>query len=303
MGSAAGAVWYRFFLAGLIGIYTLVGFELSADLTEEAVDSQKMVPRGILYAELAAGILGMFALIGFTLAIHDLKAVQASALPIVTIGDYWLPHGVVRILIALVAFAMFALVVVNQAAQARLLFSMGRDNMLPFSKIFKRVNPRTQTPIMALLIGGAASIAFMVYGYAQTNSFATLIGSTSIAPYLVYLFIVVSYMWRRPTLASVKGGFNLGRAGVPLMIAGLLWVVGALLILTLPAPFHGADKVVGGAAVIAFLWWLFVLRGRIITKKSGVELFGVTAARLGSDLEAPAGGAAAPSTTIPGRPS
>jgi amino acid transporter len=284
IGSVGGAAWYRFFLAGLIGIYTLVGFELSADLTEEAVKSQRDVPRGILIAVASAGALGMLALIGFTLGIHNLHAVQSSSLPIVTIGDYWMPSWLVKVLIFLVAFAMFALVVVNQAAQARLLFSLGRDNMLPFSRFFRAVNTRTRTPILALIIGGVVSVAFMVYGYAQTNSFTTLVGSTSTAPYIVYLFIVVSYMWRRSELAAVKGGFNLGRAGKPIMIVALIWVIGALLVLILPAPFHGADRVVGGAAVVALLWYFIVLRGRLRRKEAGVALFGETSASVSGEL-------------------
>ena len=111
----------------------MVGFELSADLTEEAVDSQKAVPRGILTGVISAAVLGMFALICLTIAIPDLGTVQQATLPIVTIADAYLPVGVVKVFIVVVAFSMIALVVANQAAQARLLYSMGRDNMLPFS--------------------------------------------------------------------------------------------------------------------------------------------------------------------------
>ncbi len=280
MGTAGGSTWYRFALAGLLGIYTMVGFELSADLTEEAVDSQRAVPRAILTGIIGSAVLGMLALICFTIVMPDLKTVQGAALPLVTIGDYWLPHALVRVLIAVVAFSMIALVVANQAAQARLLYSMGRDNMLPFSGAFRAVNSRTRTPILALLIGGAISIAFMIYGYLQSNSFATLIGSTSIAPYIVYLLIVGSYVRRRSELDSVRGGFSLGRLGPVLMAVGLAWVVVALLILTLPAPFHGADKVVAGAAVVAVVWHVLVLRNRIRKGTAGVVPFNVTVPKL-----------------------
>ncbi|MCW2686906.1 MAG: amino acid permease, partial [Mycobacterium sp.] len=243
-GGSAGNLWNasgtegggigHFVLAGLLGIYTMVGFELSADLTEEAVDSQKAVPRGVLAGVIGSAVLGMLALICFTVAIPNLAEVQASDAPIVTIADFYLPTAVVKISIAVVAFSMIALVIANQAAQARLMYSMGRDNMLPFSRHFRAVNPRTQTPLRALIIGGVVSVCFMVYGFLQTDSFTTLVGATSIAPYLVYLLIVGSYVRRRSTLASAEGGFDLGRWGVPLMIAGLVWIVTALLILTLP---------------------------------------------------------------------
>jgi amino acid transporter len=283
-GTVIGSGVYRFALAGLIGIYTLVGFELSADLTEEAVDSQRAVPRGILVGLVSAVVLGMFALVCFALAIPNLKAAQGSSLPLVTIAQHYMSTDVVHILTFLVAFSMFALVVMNQAAQARLLYSMGRDNMLPFSKVFKSVNARTRTPLLSLVIGGIASVALMVYGYLQSNTFATLIGATSIAPYLVYLLIVISYMRRRSELAAVKGGFNLGRWGVPLMVIGLVWITLALVVLVLPHIFHGADKVVGGALVIALLWWLLCLRRRLARGEAGVARFETTALDVGHDL-------------------
>ena len=285
LGTVGGATWYRFALAGLLGIYTMVGFELSADLTEEAVDSQRAVPRGILTGIIGSAVLGMLVLICFTVAMPSLSDAQKSSLPLVTIGDYWLPHGLVRVLIAIVAFSMIALVVANQAAQARLLYSMGRDNMLPFSSVFRSVNPRTRTPLRALVIGGIVSVGFMIYGYLQSNSFATLIGSTSIAPYVVYLLIAGSYIRKRNSLAKVRGGFNLGPLGWPLMIIGLVWIVLALLILTLPQPFHGADKVVGGAALLAILWHVLVLHKRIKKGQSGVERFDRTVGSL--DLSGP----------------
>ena len=92
-----------------------------------------------------------------------------------------------------------------------------------------------------------------------------------------------SYTRRRATLASVLGGFNLGPFGVPLMAIGLAWIVLALLILTLPEPFHSADKVVGGAAVLAVLWHLLVLRRRIHNGVAGVPAFERTAPQLEAD--------------------
>lgn len=263
----------HFVMAGLLGIYTMVGFELSADLTEEAVDSQKAVPRGVLTGVIGSAVLGMLALICFTVAIPNLEAAQGSSAPIVTIAEFYLPSSVVKVFIVVVAFSMIALVIANQAAQARLMYSMGRDNMLPFSAHFRAVNARTQTPVRALVIGCVISVGFMVYGFLQSDSFTTLVGATSIAPYLVYLLIVGSYMRRRPALAAAPGAFNLGRWGVPLMVVGLVWIVTALLILTIPSDFHGAVKVVAGATVLAVLWHVLVLRGRIKRGESGVAKF------------------------------
>src|SRR5215471_10553847 len=79
------ATWYSIALASLLGIFTLVGFELAADMSEDAVNPVRSVPRGVIWAVAGSVILGMIALIGFTVAIPDLKAVETSALPLLTI--------------------------------------------------------------------------------------------------------------------------------------------------------------------------------------------------------------------------
>jgi amino acid transporter len=196
----------------------------------------------------------------------------------VTIAEHWLPTALVRLLVFLVAFSMYALVVVTIAGAGRLVFSLGRDNMLPASRHLADVSPKTKTPIKALLTCGAIMMAMMFWGYFQTDAFATLIGATSLAPYLVYLLIVVAYIVRRRTLAQVEGGFNLGRFGVPLMCFGLVWIVCAVLTLSLPAPFHGAVKVVAGGAVLAALWYFLVLRRRIAAGNAGVALYSANSA-------------------------
>jgi amino acid transporter len=237
------------------------------------VESQHSVPRGIIAGVCISAVLGMFALISFTLAIPNIKAVQASSLPLVTIADHWMAHGIVRVIVLLVAFSMFALDVITIAACGRLIFSLSRDNMLPFSKQLREVGHRSQTPMTALLVSGAIMIALMWWGYLQSSAFGTLIGATSLAPYLVYLLIVVVYLLKRQTLQQVRGGFNLGRYGLPVMIVALIWVVTACLVLILPTPFHGADKIVGGGFVLALLWYVFVLRHRIKAGTAGVNLF------------------------------
>ena len=263
------AAWYSIALAALVGIYTLVGFELAADLSEEAVNAGHTVPRAVIWAVVGSGVLGMIALIGFTIAIPDLKAVEQPGLPLLTIGGYWLGSGLTKVFIGFVVFSMFAIIVVGAAAQARLVYSLARDNMLPFSAWFRKVNPRTQTPIIALVVFGVLDIAFMIYGYLQTNAFGTLVAATAIIPYIIYFLITVAYARKRAVLEHVPGDFHLGRWAKPVIGLVLAWTVLVMLILALPAPFHGSDKVIAGGAVLAALWYFLVLRGRLRNGTAG----------------------------------
>src|SRR5207244_5911104 len=103
-------------------------------------------------------------------------------------------------------------------AQARLVYSMSRDNMLPFSGALRKINARSQTPIVALLVFGVIDLGVMFYGYKQPSSFGTLVGATAIIPYIIYFLITLAYAVKRRTTDSLPGAFNLGRWAWPVII-------------------------------------------------------------------------------------
>ena len=75
----------------------------------------------------------MIVLIGFTLAIPAGPTFEQGGLP--GVFEYWLGAPLARTFIGVVVFSMFALTVIGGAANARLLYAMARDNMLPGSSL------------------------------------------------------------------------------------------------------------------------------------------------------------------------
>jgi amino acid transporter len=260
--------WYAFALAGLLGAFTLVGFELAA---EDAVNPRRSVPRGVIWAVAGSAVLGMVALIGFTVAIPQLKTVEAAPLPLLAIAGYWLPSWLVKVFVAFVVFSMFAILVVGAGAQARLAFSMSRDNMLPFSRALRRVNARSQTPIVALLVFAVIDLGVMIYGYLQASAFGTLVGATAIIPYIIYFLITIAYAVKRRTTDSIPGAFTLGRWAWPVIGFVLVYSALIMVVLSLPAPFHGADKVLLYGFILAALWYVGALYRRLRRGTAGVK--------------------------------
>jgi amino acid transporter len=264
--------WYAFALAGLLGAFTLVGFELAADMSEDAVNPRRSVPRGVIWAVVSSAVLGMIALIGFTVAIPNLKQVEApGTLPLLTIAHYWLPSWLVKVFVAFVIFSMFAILVVGAGAQARLAYSMARDNMLPFSRALRKVNPRSQTPIIALLVFAVVDVGVLFYGYLQTSAFGTLVGATAIIPYIIYFLITLAYAVKRRTTDSIPGAFTLGRWAWPVIGFVLAYSALIMVVLSLPAPFHGADKVLLYGFLLAVLWYVGALYWRLRRGTAGVK--------------------------------
>jgi amino acid transporter len=265
---------YAFALAGLMGAFTLVGFELAADMSEDAVNPRQSVPRGVIWAVAGSAVLGMIALIGFTVAIPSLSGVEdptKAPLPLLYIASYWLPSWLVKVFVAFVIFSMFAILVVGAGAQARLAYSMARDNMLPFSGALRKVNSSTQTPIIALLVFAVVDVGVTWYGYLQASAFATLVGATAIIPYIIYFLITAGYAYKRRTLDSIPGAFSLGRWAWPVIIFVLIYSALIIFVLSVPSPFHAADKVVGYGAGLALLWYVAALVWRLRRGTAGVK--------------------------------
>ena len=264
------ATWYSFALAGLLGAFTLVGFELAADLAEDAVDPRHHVPKGVIWAVVVSAVLGMVALVGFTVAIPNIKDVESSPLPLVTIASFWLPHWLVKVFIGFVVFSMFAIGVIGVGAQARLAFSMARDNMMPFSKHLKKVNATTQTPIVALLVFMVVDMAVMWYGYLQASTYGTLVGATAIIPYIIYFLVTVAYAVKRKTTDSIPGAFSLGPFAWPVIGFVLAYTMAVMVALSAPSTFHGADRFLGYGIGLAALWYAVALFWRLKRGTAGV---------------------------------
>lgn len=266
--------WYAIVLASLIGVYTIVGFESAADMSEESVDARRSVPRAIVGSVVASAVLGMIVLIGFTVATPNAGLLAQNGVGLPNVFEYWLGRSLARAFTGVVVFSMFALTVIGAASNARLMFAMARDNMLPGSRVLRRINPRTRTPIGALVTSYLLAVAVMIYGYDSSNAFGTLVAATALVPFLVYLLTVVAYGARRRNLERLPGAFHLGRFAVPVFVVSLGWLVAVVLALALPHEFHKADYYVGGGIVLAALWWVVGLRRRLRAGTAGPQHIG-----------------------------
>lgn len=262
--------------AALMGIFTIVGFELAADLGEEAVAARVTVPKAVIYSVVTSAVLGMVALIGFTIAIPDLAKISASAVPLPDIVSYWMGDLWTKVFMVIVIFSIFALDVVGLAATGRLIYSFSRDNILPFSSALRKVNERTQTPIRSLATASGLGLLFVAAGYITQvtgrgqNAFLLLVTATATLPFIVYFLTVLAYVLRRARMEKLPQAFDLGRWAKPVMYAALAWTVIALGALMIPRDFWPADWIVVIVLALAAGWYFAVLRGRLARGEAGV---------------------------------
>lgn len=274
-GLHGGRIWGGVAAALVMGLFSLTGFESAGDLSEEAVGAAGSIPRAVLFSLLGTGVLGFVALVCFTLALpsHGVGAVAASATPVADILTHRLGSTATRVLLIFPLLAALGTALSVVAVQGRLLFALARDNVAPGSATLRRVNGATRTPVVALVAGTVISSLLVVYANQDGHSFSTLIGSTAIFPYLVYLMLTFGYARRRRELAEATphGRFSLGRWGTVVLVVSGVWLVAALCLLMIPTGYHDADLVVAAVLAVGLGWWATALRRRIVQRRAGVE--------------------------------
>jgi amino acid transporter len=252
-------------LALLLPVYTLAGWEGSADLAEETNDPRAVAPKAMLRSVVISGVAAFFVYAVFAMAIPGSigHTVNGTANPMVAIFQNHF-GAVPADLLQIVAFiAMLSALLANITVATRTTFSLARDNMLPFSRVWSSVNPRTATPIFTILAVGVFAIGVnLLSGGLVTN----VLSVVNIALYLTYgsTCVAVLIAHRRGSIPEAPARyFNLGRALIPVTLACLTFCAAVIVFTIGPASSHAILLYAiyfEGAGVV---WYLAAVRPRL----------------------------------------
>lgn len=178
------------FSGAAILCYSFLGFDAVSSLSEETRDARRTIPRAILLVTLIGGLLFIVVSLLSNLAVPDWTSYSSpdAAANDVTfaVGGKWFE---IFFTAAFVAGCVGA-VTAQQATAARLLFSMGRDGVLP-RRVFGTLHPKWQTPLSATLVISAIALVSLVvaltFASSMINFGALVIGIVWVALGVVYL--------------------------------------------------------------------------------------------------------------------
>jgi amino acid transporter len=141
---------------GAILALAFLGFDAVSTLSEEAKDPRKSIPRAIMLTTLAGGVIFTVCAWVAGLVFPDYAHLSASA---PTLDLMHRAGGVVLAGLFTAAFVAgsFAAAMTSQVSVSRILYSMGRDGMLP-KKVFGRLHLRFKTPFLAIIIVGVLGL-------------------------------------------------------------------------------------------------------------------------------------------------
>lgn len=228
-------------VASIAAAYVMIGFDSAGEMSEETRHPRRVAPRTILTALTAAGVLASLLVLAALMAAPSLSDGHLGTDGLSYVLTSRLGSGVGRALLCDVALAIAVATLAIQTSATRMLFSMARDRALPFSGTLSRVSPRTGQPPAPALVVGALAAAVLLIAFASPDAWLA-IGTTCIVMlYLAYSMVTGPQLLRRlrsplPAAVDESGApaFSLGRWGVPVNAAALLYGLAMTLDLAWP---------------------------------------------------------------------
>ena len=149
---------------------------------------------------------------------------------------------------------MFSATLAIQASASRVMFSMARDNRLPFGKFLAKVNKRTGTPVITGIAVSLLAILVLLVNLGQSSVFAAIASVSVVIVYLAYLMVTVPALIHRLRGTSLSYGppvMDLGKWGIPVNLIAV--VMGGLLVVNIGWPRQEVYNPAGDSVVPAVL--------------------------------------------------
>lgn len=173
------------FYAGFISFYAYIGFEDIVNIAEETIDPRKVVPLAIILSLVFSTLIYVTLSIACTLFIPS-DVFSSSNAPLVSIIEYKGYDPTIMALVSMVAIINGALVQLIMAS--RVLYGMAKQNV--FISVFKKVNEKTRTPIIATV-----TVAVFITILAASFNLVTLAELTSTITLVVFIIVQASLIF------------------------------------------------------------------------------------------------------------
>ncbi|WP_329585251.1 amino acid permease [Kitasatospora sp. NBC_01250] len=254
--------FYVVMLGLLLAQYTLTGYDASAHMTEETRDAARSGPRGIVNSILVSLVAGWILLIGLTFAIQDYNGEVNSPTgePPAQIFLDAIGRNGAEFLLVIVIGAQFFCGMASVTANSRMVYAFSRDGALPGSRLWHRIDPRTQTPNNAIWLGTGGAFLLGLPALWNTTAFAAVTSVSVIGLYLAYVIPV--YLRLRQGEAFQRGPWHLGRWSRPIGIAAVGWTALITVLFMLPTlspitvkNFNYTSVAIAVVLGFAAVWW------------------------------------------------
>lgn len=221
--------WVPALLAGgiFMSTWVLYSFENGGTLGEETLDAHRKAPKAVLISWAVVIGLGIIFLVGFLTSIGNLSTIMKSSTPLQDIIAAALPSGFVKFYLVAICFITILGANAYFAGIVRHVFSMARDDQLPFARVLSKTRESTGAPWVAVLV------VAVVTGlpFVASRSMAVLSTGATACIYVCYFLVSCIFLVSkfRGWPGESRAPFRLGRWGAPVAVAAVV-LSGAIMV-------------------------------------------------------------------------
>ncbi|KAJ5115175.1 hypothetical protein NUU61_000934 [Penicillium alfredii] len=260
-------------MAAIIGVlqacFGMCCYDAPSHMTEEMKSASKEAPKAIVLAVILGGVTGFAFLLTLCFCIGDIKetAESSTGVPVIQIiYDSTGNKAATCILSSLIC--VIVMVAGNNilAEGSRAVYAFARDNGLPFSKLFSKVEGKSQVPVNAVLLTLAVQLALDAIDFGTTTGFETVIAISTEGFYLSYAMALISRLagYFSGHVIKLDGPYAFSApVSIALNILGLLFLLFASITFNFPSTYPvGKDSMnytsaaIGVTGLISIVTWI-----------------------------------------------
>lgn len=234
-GGDGSYVW-AFAAAALIGIYQYYGFEACGDVAEEVPDPGRLIPKAMRRTIYIGGAAATFVALALVLAVADIPAVIAGedTDPVSTVLTEAFGATGARVILFIVLLSFLSCAMSLQAAASRLAYSYGRDDMIIGASLLKKFSPSRHVPPYALLVAAVVPAVIVLGSKFSTDAITKIVSFAALGIYIGFQMVVLAALRARLKGWVPSGKYRLGKWGLPVNIAALVYGVVAIVNMAWP---------------------------------------------------------------------
>ncbi|MFM1653622.1 APC family permease [Brevibacillus sp. B_LB10_24] len=174
--------------------FTFLGFDAVTALSEETKNPAKTLPKAIYSITLIGGFLYIAGSYFAQLIYPEFQSFKNPESAYLEIAMYIGGNIFTSIFVAIGLTAGFASAVASGTSASRILYAMGRENVLP-KKIFGYLSPKYRTPVFNILIVGVIALSALFLNL--TTAVSLINFGALFAFFFVNLAVVAHYYFRK----------------------------------------------------------------------------------------------------------
>ncbi|KAJ3339328.1 hypothetical protein HDU93_008333 [Gonapodya sp. JEL0774] len=247
----------------LMPIWVFWGYDASAHISEETLDSATTPSRSIVFSLAASQILGYAFILILNFSVTDTTAILECqyAQPLVCAFEQG-TGGNKNVTLFLSVWMILQFIWNIQTALnggSRAMYAWARDGAIP--KFFHWVHPKTKQPLRTIWCFTVIGCLLLLANFGSSVAVSAFSAFSTIGMNIAYgIPTMCKLVWARDTFK--QSSFNLGKFSIPINIVAVLWMFYVVIMLCLPqiVPVTGSTLnytpiMLGGITIIITVYW------------------------------------------------